>query len=293
MPSKKKSPDLFGLNTYMFFIPLEEDGTGVIHSPARFDKWETETMQIFGGLSRLPGNTIGWWYDSANESFTKDLSRTYELAIASEREDALVNHLRTTSALFKQKCIFIERRGSAGLVFANESAFSPSGLTSSVSEPRSVYNAKGKNASSPEAMPSEIVGFLKNLRTMIEQGEPYFEVLNFALGVGSPLLHGETIASVTTQKGAAYRHARSLVTDYGIKNGFLLEPSDEEEEKHELRACESSATYEVSRKQYVSQLRAARILGWSLADVQIAIKKGKLVSRKIGNVLVVERESLV
>ena len=122
--------------------------------------------------------------------------------------------------------------------------------------------------------------FLADLQKMARQGVSYFEVYRTALGPGSPALAGRNRVDPELARAPLYRAALDVATRAGMRQGLILAPQFEGE-----RAGASTDGSMISAAQ------AADLIGMSRAAVYKAISTGRLRSRRIGNVTVVERRS--
>ena len=287
------------LSTYEFFIPHEEDGTGVLHPPEKWDGWEIKTQEKFKGLTRLPGDIVGWWLDTERNKVVRDMSRAYVLAIPRAHEKTFISHMKGTCALFMQKCLFVERRGLAALVAAEEGNFLPpfssrnegpvvrNASESSLQKPISVRESvESYNCTAPGSK-SRHSALLAEIRNRIDRAAPYLDVAEFALGVRSPLLRAANLVTASVVASPDYQEARGLVTDYGMRLGLLRTPT-----AAAAGVAEPQEAYGRPSSRCVSQLQAARVLGWPIEQVRSAIASGTLRSKTVDGATVVDQEAL-
>jgi excisionase family DNA binding protein len=124
--------------------------------------------------------------------------------------------------------------------------------------------------------------FLDDLACMGKSGVSYFEVYRLAIGPGSPALRGRTRLNRRILKSPLYLAARDIATRVGIEQGLILAPEHEAER--------GTAREDFSM---VSVTQAAELIGVTRAAVYKAIQAGKLGARKIGNVTVVDKASVI
>jgi hypothetical protein len=193
----------------------------------------------------------------------------------------LVRHVRAT-------------RGTAMLVYPRLSK-SPRAATGSVLYPTSDA-AGGPNVGEtvmrygPTAVTRDVdEEHLTLLDELVSRGVDYLEVLDFALGPGSPLLRGRSFADAVVQSSPGYVRARDRVTEYGRSLGLVgSEPST----STPMVVREELAPYGAPPSRCVSQYRAATLLGWPLDRVRSALASGELAGRVIDGACVVDESAL-
>ena len=279
--------------TYELFIPLTDDASGVIHPQSAFDAWQIATARRFGGLTWL-GLVQGSWFDPERAEIVRDHSHGYLVGVEVGREKELVAHAAEAATTFGQKCIFLERRGTAMLVYPRLSK-SPRAATGSVFYPPS--DAVGRLNVGETVMrygPTPVTRdvdeeHLTLLDELVSRGVDYLEVLDFALGPGSPLLRGRSFADTLVQSSPSYVRARDRVTEYGRSLGLVgSEPST----ATPMVVREELAPYGAPPSRCVSQYRAATLLGWPLDRVRSALVSGELAGRVIDGARVVDESAL-
>lgn len=124
--------------------------------------------------------------------------------------------------------------------------------------------------------------FLKNLLRMARKDEDYFDIYAKACGPASIALRGHSGLTPELARTPLYQAARDLATRAGIQQHLILAP------EHEARRPEVPTDGST-----VSVTQAAEILGISRAAVHKAVKAGKIKSLRIGNVILVDRQSVL
>ena len=272
-------------NTYEFFIPIEEDGTGLVHSPELWDRWEAGTQHLFKGLSRLPGLVLGWWWDSDRNDRVVDYSRAYVLALPPRQEAVFLTHMQATCSTFCQKCLYVERRGEAALVGRDPNISIGNRVT--IEDPDVDISIAVRGCLDVSDTAGQAV--LTELKHRIINNAPYLDVLEFALGLKSPLLRGAAIATASIQYHPLYQQARELITRYGEHLGLLQRALSSDSSSI---VAEPMSSYGRPPFACVSQLRAARLLGWNNDQIHNAIASGMLHTQYINGAIVIERSSI-
>ena len=124
--------------------------------------------------------------------------------------------------------------------------------------------------------------FLHTLRQMVKDDECYFEVCQFAVGLGSPAMQGRSCVNSSILKSPLYLVASDIATRLGIKQHLILAP---EYEELRSKAPRDSST--------LNLFQAANFIGISRAAVLDAINKNKLKALTIGNVILVDKASAI
>jgi hypothetical protein len=270
--------------TFEILIPLTDDASGVMHPQALFDDWQAETAQRFGGLTWL-GVVEGAWFDPGRAVIVRDKSHGFLLGVEEDREPELLTHASRAAARFGQKCIFLERRGTAFFVYPERVAYTLSSAAELpiVSDHQIVYAPRLQ-----AGIPPNDAAHLDLVRGRIAAGDDYLAVLDLAVGRASPLLRGASHATDTVQTLPAYLEARRIVTEYGRQLGLVgADPS-----VGPPGVREPTAEYGAPAPACVSQYRAATLLGWPLADVRLAMEDGRLRARTIDGARVIEERSV-
>ncbi len=110
-------PDLVVFN---ILIPRTENATGVVHAPAKFDAWLSDTVERFGGVTIMGLGLRGLWFDPAlprAENPVEDFNNWYKVGVEQGRVDELREYVRETAHAFGQKCLYFERAGEAEFVW--------------------------------------------------------------------------------------------------------------------------------------------------------------------------------
>jgi len=126
------------------------------------------------------------------------------------------------------------------------------------------------------------LAFLADIEKMVRQGVSYFEIYRAAVGPGSVALGGRNRIDRRIAESPLYLVAVDVATRAGIKQGLVLAP----EHAHEGASTPADGSM-------ISVAQASELIGISRAAVYKAIEKGTLRTRRIGNVIVVERKSAV
>ncbi len=275
------------LTTYEILIPMSEDGTGVLHEQAVFDRWQDETARRFGGLS-FTGFVKGKWFDPKQDCIVPDDSRSYVIGIEPDREPELIDHAVKTAETFVQQCIFLERRGTAFLVYPNRPQHADHGGPMLASESSAPLGYEVR-LSAAEAR------FVERIEQHIADGLDYFRLLELAFGPDSPLLRGAPVATADIQQRPAYVQVRDAITAYGRSLGLLRSVNDTSTllaAESEMPAYGLGSDRSAPEERFVSQHRAARMLGWTLDEVRAAIASGRLRSRNIDGARVVAEDAV-
>jgi hypothetical protein len=282
------------LHTYEVLIPLSDDFTGIMHAPEEIDNWQDETARRFNGLTML-GMVDGRWYDGARDALVRDRSHAFLVGVGEARRGALFEHVSQSAHRFGQKCIFLEERGRAYLIEPPDSGIptiAPVLYPTSTAEPLTVAEPfQGFALYSPGRPPvssTESV-WLSGIRGRIDAQDDFLELYQDALGPASPALRGYSPASEAASRSESYRLARDWITAYGQHLGLMtaLEPCAADGPRI---VRESGATYNAGSKggtrprgstsafseRYVSQLVAARALGWTFDQVHQSLSCGSL-----------------
>ncbi len=122
-------------------------------------------------------------------------------------------------------------------------------------------------------------GFLRSLKQLVKEGASYFDIERAAIGPGSPALGGRNRVDHRIVTSPLYRVARDIATQAGIQQNLILAP-EHEQLRDELPTDRSM----------ISVTQAANFLGISRAAIHKAIHDGRLKARKIGNLVIVDRE---
>jgi hypothetical protein len=104
------------LVVFDLLIPRTDDRTGVVHPPSLFDRWTIETAELFGGVSLLAADILGFWFDS--KDLVEDHSHWYRVAVREADVPALRECVRATALRFGQRCLYLQKSGDAELVWA-------------------------------------------------------------------------------------------------------------------------------------------------------------------------------
>lgn len=124
--------------------------------------------------------------------------------------------------------------------------------------------------------------FLKDLLRMARSDVDYFEICAKACGPGSVALRGYSGLTRALADTPLYQAASDLATRAGIRQHLVLAPEHE--------ALRSQAPTDGST---LSVTQAADLLLMSRAAVHKAIKAGKIKFLRIGNVILVDRQSVL
>jgi excisionase family DNA binding protein len=123
------------------------------------------------------------------------------------------------------------------------------------------------------------LSFLRSLKKLVKDGVSYFDIERAAIGPGSPALNGRNRVDHRIVSSPLYRVARDIATEAGIHQNLILAP-EHEKLRRELPTDRSM----------ISVTQAANFLGISRAAVHKAIQQRRLKARKIGNLVIVDRE---
>lgn len=132
------------------------------------------------------------------------------------------------------------------------------------------------------ALTAQELKFLKELLRMARNDVDYFEICAKACGPGSLALRGYSGLTRAIADTPLYRAASDLATRAGIHQHLVLAP---EHEHLRSQAPADGSTLSVTQ--------AADLLLVSRAAVHKAIKAGKIKFLRIGNVILVERQSVL
>lgn len=124
--------------------------------------------------------------------------------------------------------------------------------------------------------------FLRDLRRMIGEDINYFEIERAAIGPGSPALRGRQTIGRRTAATPLYLAAEDIATRAGIEQGLILAP----EHEHLRGDFPTDGSH-------ISATQAADLIGISRVAVHKAVRAGTLAALRIGNVVIVNRESAV
>jgi hypothetical protein len=110
-------PDLIVFN---ILVPVTDNSTGIVHPPAKFTAWLTDTVERFGGATVMGVALRGLWFDAALPRAAnpiEDHSNWYKIGVEPARVGELREHVQATARSFGQKCIYFERAGEADFVW--------------------------------------------------------------------------------------------------------------------------------------------------------------------------------
>jgi len=136
----------------------------------------------------------------------------------------------------------------------------------------------GESIELTDLTPHEL-SFLRSLKRLVKDGVSYFDIERVAIGPGSPALAGRNRVDHRIGNSPLYRVARDIATRAGVRQNLILAP-EHEKLRSELPTDRSM----------ISATQAANFLGISRAAVHKAIQEGRLKARKIGNLVIVDRE---
>lgn len=108
------------LVVFNILIPLTDDRTGETHPIARFDGWVSDAVRRFGGLTIAGVALEGFWHDPERPPGSRpvvDHSNSYTLAVAPDQAAELRSFVEETARRFGQKCIYLERTGTAEFIW--------------------------------------------------------------------------------------------------------------------------------------------------------------------------------
>lgn len=139
----------------------------------------------------------------------------------------------------------------------------------------------GRKISLDELSPTD-KAFLHDLARMAKRDVGYFEIYQKAIGPGSPALCGRSAINRRITESAIYQVARDIATRAGIEQGLILAP----EYEHLRSKFPADGSH-------ISVTQAADFIGISRAAAYKAIKTRNLIALKIGNVTVVNKQSVI
>ena len=97
--------------TVLFFIPIFCN-EGRKFSPVVHARFEARTVDLFGGISRVPGVVVGAWKHEGR--VYHDRTRVYSVAVKSICEGSKIGELAAFArVLYRQEAIFITYLGLA------------------------------------------------------------------------------------------------------------------------------------------------------------------------------------
>ena len=101
-----------------FLVPIHEDkqvGNGSLHPPFRWEWLQTYLYDHFDGYTLALGLYRGVWRSPSGKKVS-DLSRTYIVAIDTERVDELKVFLREVAQEFRQQSLYFSVAGEVEFI---------------------------------------------------------------------------------------------------------------------------------------------------------------------------------
>ena len=103
--------------TVTILIPLA-DNSAATFAPSHHTAFELQLAEIFGGITRLPGDFWGAWLDQG--TLYADSTRAYQVAVSGliERGADLARAVEIARVHYRQEAIFVSYLGQAEIIGA-------------------------------------------------------------------------------------------------------------------------------------------------------------------------------